>query len=226
MRNKTMVRICDGRIIATLAGVKAERLVPMAQALLAGSIDCIQISYDPRGDQSDRDVAAQIKMLADHFGDELCLGAGAVRKPEQVRMAQESGARFISSCAADQTIIRMTRDFEMVSMPGAFTPAEIDTAYRMGGDLIRLFPASFLGTEYLEQLAQPLSHVPLVAGGGISVWNMRAFLDAGCAAVELDRGLMDEVYKPECDYGVLAETAKAYRTITDNERAPRNRNLK
>lgn len=226
MRNKTMVRICDGRIIATLAGVKAERLVPMAQALLAGSIDCIQISYDPRGDQSDRDVAAQIKMLADHFGDELCLGAGAVRKPEQVRMAQESGARFISSCAADQTIIRMTRDFEMVSMPGAFTPAEIDTAYRMGGDLIRLFPASFLGTEYLEQLAQPLSHVPLVAGGGISVWNMRAFLDAGCAAVELDRGLMDEIYKPECDYGVLAETAKAYRTITDNERAPRNRNLK
>ena len=226
MRNKTMVRICDGRIIATLAGVKAERLVPMAQALLAGSIDCIQISYDPRGDQSDRDVAAQIKMLADHFGDELCLGAGAVRKPEQVRMAQESGARFISSCAADQTIIRMTRDFEMVSLPGASTPAEIDTAYRMGGDLIRLFPASFLGTEYLEQLEQPLSHVPLVAGGGISVWNMRAFLDAGCAAVELDRGLMDEVYKPECDYGVLAETAKAYRTITDNERAPRNRNLK
>ena len=226
MRNKTMVRICDGRILATLAGVKAERLVPMAQALLAGSIDCIQISYDPRGDQSDRDVAVQIKMLADHFGDELCLGAGAVRKPEQVRMAQESGARFISSCAADQTIIRMTRDFEMVSMPGAFTPAEIDTAYRMGGDLIRLFPASFLGAEYLEQLAQPLSHVPLVAGGGISVWNMRAFLDAGCAAVELDRGLMDEVYKPECDYGVLAETAKAYRTITDNERAPRNRNLK
>ena len=226
MRNKTMVRLCEGRVIATLAGVKAERLVPMAEALLQGSIDCVQISYDPRGDQSDRDVAAQIKMLADHFGDELCLGAGGVRKPEQVRMAQESGAQFIASCAADQLIIRMTRDFEMVSMPGAFTPAEIDTAYHLGGDLIRLFPASFLGTEYLEQLAQPLSHVPLVACGGINVWNMRAFLDAGCAAVELDRGLMDEIYKSECDYGVLAETAKAYRTITDSERAPRNRNLK
>jgi 2-dehydro-3-deoxyphosphogluconate aldolase/(4S)-4-hydroxy-2-oxoglutarate aldolase len=221
-----MERLCKGRVIATLAGVKAERLVPMAEALLAGSIDCVQIAYDPRGDQSDRDVAAQIKMLADHFGSELCLGAGSVRKPEQVRMAHEAGARFIASCAADQTIIRMTRDFEMVSMPGAFTPAEIDTAYHMGGDLIRLFPASFLGTEYLEQLAQPLSHVPLVACGGISVWNMRAFLDAGCAAVELDNGLMDEVYKPECDFGVLAETAKAYRTITDNERAPRNRNLR
>ena len=226
MRHQAMERLCGGRVIASLSGVRAERLVPMAEALLAGSIDCVQISYDPRGDQSDRDVAAQIKMLADHFGDELCLGAGGVRKPEQVRMAQESGARFISSCAADQVIIRMTRDFEMVSMPGAFTPAEIDTAYRMGGDLIRLFPASFLGTEYLEQLAQPLAHVPLVACGGVSVWNMRAFLDAGCAAVELDHGLLDEVYKPECDYGVLAETAKAYRTITDNERAPRNRNLK
>lgn len=226
MRHQAMERINKGRIIATLSGVKAERLVPMAKALLAGSIDCIQIAYDPRGDQSDSDIAAQIKMLSDQFGDELCLGAGSVRKPEQVRMAHESGARFITSCAADQLIIRMTRDFEMVSMPGAFTPAEIDTAYRMGGDLIRLFPASFLGTEYLEQLAQPLSHVPLVASGGINVWNMRAFLDAGCAAVELDHGLMDEVYKQNCDFGVLAETAKAYRTITDNERAPRNRNLK
>lgn len=226
MRHQAMERLCEGRVIASLSGVKAERLVPMAESLLAGSIDCVQIAYDPRGDQSDRDVAAQIKMLADRFGDELCLGASGVRKPEQVRMAHESGARFISSCAADQLIIRMTRDFEMVSMPGAFTPAEIDTAYRMGGDLIRLFPASFLGTEYLEQLAQPLAHVPLVACGGISVWNMRAFLDAGCAAVELDHGLMDEVYKPECDFGVLAETAKAYRTITTSERGERNRNLK
>ncbi len=226
MRHQVMERLFDSRIIASLAGVKAERLVPMAEALLAGSIDCVQISYDPRGDQSDRDVAAQIKMLTDRFGDDLCVGASGVRKPEQVRMAQESGARFISSCAADQVIIRMTRDFEMVSMPGAFTPAEIDTAYGMGGDLIRLFPASFLGTEYLEQLAQPLAHVPLIACGGISVWNMRAFLDAGCAAVELDHGLMDEVYKSECDFGVLAETAKAYRTIAVNERAPRNRNLK
>ena len=82
MRNKTMDRLCRGRMIAVLYGVKAERLVPMADALLAGSIDCVQISYDPRGDQSDRDVAAQIKMLADHFGDTLCLGAGSVRKPE------------------------------------------------------------------------------------------------------------------------------------------------
>ena len=226
MRHQTMERITAGRVIASIAGAKAERLVPTAEALLEGSIDCIQISFDPRGDQSDSDVAAQIKMLADRFDDELCLGASGVRKPEQVRMAHEAGAQFISTCAADQVIIRMTRDFEMVSMPGAFTPAEIDTAYRMGGDLIRLFPASFLGTEYLEQLAQPLSHVPLVAGGGISVWNMRAFLDAGCAAVELDHGLMDELYKPECDFGVLAETAKAYRTIAVSERGERNRSLK
>lgn len=226
MRNKTAERINRGRIIASVSGAKAERLVRMAEALLAGSIDCIQIAYDPRGDQSDSDVAAQIKMLDDRFGDELCLGASGVRKPEQVRMARESGARFIATCAADQTIIRMTRDFEMVSMPGAFTASEIDTAYRMGGDLIRLFPASFLGTEYLDLLSQPLSHVPMIACGGINVWNMRAFLDAGCSAVELDHGLMDELYKPDCDFGVLAETAKAYRTITDNERAPRNRNLK
>ena len=57
-----------------------------------------------------------------------------------------------------------------------------------------------------------------MASGGINVWNLRAFLDAGCAAVALGGQLTAELHKPDCDFGILAETAKAYRAIADNER--------
>ena len=225
MRNQTIERICTCKIVAVVRGVKGERLIPMARALRAGGIDCVEITFDPRGDQSDRDVAAQLSMLTEEFGENLCVGAGTVRTPEQVRMASQAGAQYIVSPAANPEVICQTRELDLISIPGAFTPTEIDAAYRSGGDIIKLFPATFLGTEYLDQLKGPMGNIPLMANGGISVWNMRAFLDAGCVAVGIGRNLTAEVYRPECDFGVLAETAKAYRAIADNERGVRNRNL-
>ena len=225
MRNQTIEHIEKSRIVAVVRGVRGERLIPMAQALQAGGIDCIEITFDPRGDQSDRDVAAQLSMLAEKFGTELCIGAGTVRTTEQVRLAAAAGAQYIVSAAANPDVIHATREAELVSIPGAFTPTEIDAAYRLGGDIIKLFPATFLGTEYLDQLRSPMGHIPLMANGSINVWNMRAFLDAGCVGVGIGRNLTAEVYKRECDYGVLCETAKAYRAIVDNERGERNRNL-
>lgn len=226
MRNQTIERICRCRIIAVVRGVKGERLIPMAEALRTGGIDCVEITFDPAGDQSDCDVAAQLSMLTEKFGAELCVGAGTVHTPEQVRLAASAGAQYIVSPSTIPEVIHKTREFDLVSIPGAFTPTEIDAAYRIGGDIIKLFPASFLGTEYLDQIRKPLGNIRLMANGGINVWNMRAFLDAGCVGVGIGRNLTGEVYKPDCNFGVLAETAKAYRAIADNERGERNRDLK
>ncbi|MBQ7541655.1 MAG: bifunctional 4-hydroxy-2-oxoglutarate aldolase/2-dehydro-3-deoxy-phosphogluconate aldolase [Clostridia bacterium] len=225
MKNQTIERICSCKIIAVVRGVKGERIIPMADALLRGGIDCVEITFDPRGDQSDRDVTAQLSMLTERFGDRLCVGAGTVRTAEQVRMAHDAGVRYIVSPATVPDVIRATRELDMVSVPGAFTPTEISAAYRLGGDIIKLFPASFLGTEYLDQIKGPLGQIPLMANGGVNVWNMRAFLDAGCIGVGIGRNLIAEVYKPECSFGALTEMAKAYRAIADNERAERNRDL-
>lgn len=225
MKKQTIERIRRCKIIAVVRGVKGERLIPMAEALRIGGIDCIEITFDPRLKQSDQDIAAQIHMLTQHFGDALCVGAGTVTNPSQVDLAVQAGAQYIVSPGTVPQVIEKTRAADLVSIPGAFTPTEILAAHRCGGDIIKLFPASFLGTEYLDQLRGPLGGIPLMANGGINVWNMRAFLDAGCVGVGIGRNLTAEVYKPECDFGVLAQTADAYRAIADNERKPRHRDL-
>lgn len=226
MKAQTLSRIERCKIVAVLRGVKGERLIPMTEALQAGGIDCVEICFDPAGGQSEQDVAAQIAMLTDRFGDGVCVGAGTVSTAAQVAAAASAGARYIVSPGTLPAVMEATAKEALVSIPGACTPTEILTAHQLGADIVKLFPASFVGTEYIDQLRKPLGGIRLMANGGVSVWNMRAFLDAGCVGVGIGKNLTGEVYKPTCDYGVLAETAAAYRAIADNDRRPVNRDLR
>ena len=225
MKEKTLTAILESRIIAVIRCVKGERLIPMAKAFLLGGIDCVEITFDPSGEKSEQDIASQISLLTSQFGDRLCVGAGTVTTAQQVQLAAEAGAKYIVSSGTVPEVIRATNQAGLVSIPGALTATEILAAYQAGGDIVKLFPASFVGTEYLDQIRVPLSDVPLMASGGINVWNMRAFLDAGCVCVAIGGSLTGELYKPDCNYGVLAQTAKAYRAIVNNERQMIDRDL-
>ena len=218
MKQTTLERILRCRIVAVLRGVKGERLIPMGEAFRMGNMDCVELAFDPSGTQSARDTAAQISLLTTHFADRLCVGAGTVTTAEQVKLAASAGAGYIVSPGTIPEVIEAAKAYDLVCIPGAMTPTEILTASKLGGDMVKLFPASFVGTEYLDALLPVLGNIPLLASGGVNVWNLRAFLDAGCAAVAIGGKLTGELYKPDCDFGVLAETAKAYRAIADNTR--------
>ena len=218
MKQSTIDRILRCRLVAVVRQVKGERLISMGQSFLLGGMDCVEITFDPSGQHSARDVAAQISMLTTHFGDTLCVGAGTVRTAEQVHLAADAGARYVVSPGTIPQVVQATKERGLVSIPGAMTPTEMYAARDLGGDIVKVFPASFVGTEYLEAILPLLGDIPVMATGGISVWNLRAFLDAGCAAVAIGGKLTGELYKPECDFGVLTETVKAYRAIADNTR--------
>ena len=67
----------------------------------------------------------------------------------------------------------------MVSMPGALTPTEIVSAYDMGADIVKLFPAGELGLGYIKAVRGPLKHIPMSAVGGVKPENVKDFLNAG-----------------------------------------------
>ena len=218
MKQTILDRILKCRIIVVVRCIKGERLISMGQSLLLGGIDCVEITFDPSGSQSIRDTAAQISLLTTHFGDALCVGAGTVTTREQAEIAASAGAKYIVSPGTIPQVMETAKQHDLVCIPGAMTPTEIFAAKNAGGDIVKLFPASFVGTEYMDAVLPLIGDIPVMASGGISVWNLRAFLDAGCAAVAIGGKLTGELYKPECDFGVFAETVKAYRAIADNTR--------
>jgi 2-dehydro-3-deoxyphosphogluconate aldolase/(4S)-4-hydroxy-2-oxoglutarate aldolase len=83
----------------------------------------------------------------------------------------------------------MTKKCRAVSIPGAYTATEVVNAHASGGDIIKIFPAT--SAEYIRVLQGPLSHIPMMPTGGITLENIRDFKKAGAAAFGIGTSLVD-----------------------------------
>jgi 2-dehydro-3-deoxyphosphogluconate aldolase/(4S)-4-hydroxy-2-oxoglutarate aldolase len=139
-----------------------------------------------------------IEELSKKFNDEMLIGAGTVLDPKTAKAVIRLGARFIVSPNVDVETIRSTKDNGAVSIPGAYTATEIVNAYSNGGDMIKIFPAS--SAEYIGVLQGPLSHIPMMPTGGITLENIVQFKSAGAAAFGIGTSLVDTKKKITKEY--------------------------
>ena len=167
MEKDVCAAITQHKLIAIVRGVAAERLIPMAEAMYAGGIRLLEITFSAKGTPSDEETAENIAMLVQHFAGRMHIGAGTVLTPEQVELVAKAGGKFIISPDANADVIKRTKQLGMVSIPGALTPTEIQSAHRAGADFVKLFPVTGLGTEYVKAVSAPLSHIKFLAVGGL-----------------------------------------------------------
>lgn len=95
----------------------------------------------------------------------------------------------------------------MISIPGAMTPSEVMTAYHSGADYVKIFPAADLGTSYVKAIRGPISHIPMMAVGGIDSSNAADFLKAGICALGVGGTLVDKKAIDAGDYEKLTTIA-------------------
>ena len=115
--------------------------------------------------------------------------AGTAREPAQVDAAVSAGAEAIVAPSLSAAVLERAAALGVPAIPGALTPTEIETAWRAGAALVKLFPARLGGPRYVQDVLAPLHDVPLVATGGVDATNARAFLDAGAVAVGVGSAL-------------------------------------
>jgi 2-dehydro-3-deoxyphosphogluconate aldolase/(4S)-4-hydroxy-2-oxoglutarate aldolase len=82
---------------------------------------------------------------------------------------------------------------EVVCIPGAFTPTEIYTAYSLGADIAKIFPAVRFGPDYLKAIRGPLPQIPIMPTSGVDLSNVAEWFRAGAVAV----GAVGSVLDPE-----------------------------
>lgn len=82
--------------------------------------------------------------------------------------------------------------------------------YRMGADFVKVFPASLLGIPYIKVLRAPMSHIPLIAVGGIDCGNMGDFLEAGVVGVGVGSNLVDNNLIENEKWDELTRLARKY----------------
>ena len=213
MRNEIIKTIEKEKIVVIVRGVEREKLVPLAEAMYKGGIRLLEITYSANGSISDEETAQNIKMLAEHFDGRMYIGAGTVINENQVELTKAAGGCFIISPDTYPEVIMKTRELNMVSMPGALTPSEIQTAHRAGADFVKMFPITNMGVSYVKAVKAPLSHIKFLAVGGVDENNMTDYLKAGVCGFGIGSNIIDKKLIAENNYEAITALAKKYTDI-------------
>ena len=208
--NEIMERVRAGRLIAIVRGLDGRHIPGLAGALLAGGISMLEIAFDQTRPETWKETGEAIKSVSREFGGRILVGAGTVMTAKQLEVACDAGAGYIISPDVNTEIIRETKRLGLVSFPGAFTPTECVTAYNAGADAVKLFPAGRLGADYIKAIRAPLSHIPMLAVGGVSQKNAADFIKAGCIGLGVGGMLVNREWAANGEYDKITALAREY----------------
>lgn len=209
MRETVLEWIEREKVVAIVRGVEPEQCRAVAQALYSGGIRLMEITYNQKAPETWQATADAIGALAKEYEGRMFVGAGTVTSPELVEMTAKAGGAFIISPDTDVDVIRKTRELGLVSMPGAMTPSEIKTAHNAGADFVKLFPVGNLGASYLKAVKAPLSHIKMMAVGGVNEENAADFLKAGAVGLGVGGNLAKKAWIEAGEFEKLTAAAKA-----------------
>lgn len=210
MRQQVVERILEKKAIAIVRGIFEEDCLNLAKALLEGGVELLEVTFDQKCADQRLRTADTIRLLVQELGDRMCFGAGTVTTVEMVEMAKSAGAQFIVSPDTNEDVIRATVEADMVSIPGAMTPTEIAQAHRYGGDFIKVFPVSQLGPAYIKNVSAPLSHVRMLAVGGVDGSNIGAYLAAGAVGAGVAGCLFKKDWVAVGDWNKITEATRIF----------------
>lgn len=196
MDDRTYQDLIQSRAIAILRGDYTATYTAAIDALLAGGIRVIEFTLNSPGAL---DIIRDVNLI---YGDRVLIGAGTVLEAEQARQVAKAGARFIVAPDFNPVVVAVALEQGVEPIPGVLTPSEATTAARAGARLLKLFPASLGGPDYLRQLRAPLNHLAFIATGGVTGDNAAEYLNAGAVAVGLGSWLVPARFdgtQAECD---------------------------
>lgn len=218
----TKEQVCQAidrhKIVVILRKVPEPYLQPLVQALYHGGIRLFEVTFVQDSEARLDETAQALKTIRATLGSEVVLGAGTVLCPAEVDRAKQAGAGYIISPGFDPAVVRHTLVQGLVSIPGAMTPSEILQAHHAGADYVKLFPAGDLGLGYAKSLLGPISHVKLLAVGGISEKNLEAYLQLGFAGAGVGGALVDKALMQAGDFAQLRQRAATMVQIAERFR--------
>jgi 2-dehydro-3-deoxyphosphogluconate aldolase/(4S)-4-hydroxy-2-oxoglutarate aldolase len=141
---------------------EAELAIPLADALVAGGLSCVEITF--------RTPAAQagLEAVRQAYPDML-LGAGTVFDEEQLSVAVSAGADFVVSPGTNPELVEACLARDIPILPGVCTPSEIEIARGLGLNTMKFFPAEPIGgVPFLRALCGPYREVSFVPTGSIT----------------------------------------------------------
>lgn len=205
MRKEVIKAIEKNKIIVIVRGASVSQAVRCAKAVYDGGLRLIEVTFNQKNSDTFKDTCSAISQIKRELPN-MIVGAGTVLTVEQVQMAKDAGAEYIVSPDSDEEVIKKTVELDMVSLPGAYTASEVKRAHLAGADFVKIFPCTDL--QYFKGLKAPLSHIKMLAVGGVNLQNTADFIKAGASGVGIGSALVNQKYLDSEDYQKITEIAK------------------
>ena len=159
-----------GPVIPVIVINRLEDAVPMAQALVDGSVKVLEVTLRTP-------IALQcMEAIARHV-PEAIVGAGTVRSVADARAAMDAGCTFAVSPGYTSQIGLACREMGLPLLPGTATGSEVMQANADGYFFLKFFPAMQAGgIAMLKALAGPFTDVVFCPTGGITLETAPQFL--------------------------------------------------
>lgn len=207
IRSKAVVLqqlMADG-LVPVIRADSAAIALRIVEALVEGGIRTLEITMTVP------DAMDAIAGVADRFGGAVLLGAGTVTNGELAEGAIDAGAEFLVTPCVVPEVIALAKDRDVAVLPGALTPTEVFTAWSLGGDIIKIFPASNVGgASYLKALKGPFPQIPLCPTGGVNLQTIGDFVKAGASAVGVGGELISKTAIDKGDFAQITTLARQY----------------
>lgn len=198
------------RLVCVAVIDKPDDAVPLAEALIAGGLNCIEVTFRTAGAA---DAIARIRKSV----PQIAIGAGTLLTADNVKAAVAAGAQFGVSPGLSESVMNAASQNNLPMFPGVVTPTEVTRALDLGCKQLKFFPAEAVGgIKVLKALAGPFSHtgVKFIPTGGINAASLADYLAVPQVAAIGGSWMAERKLVAEKQWAkVTALTAEAMKTI-------------
>lgn len=191
-------------IMGIMRGVKSDEIAPLAEAVIEGGLETIEITMNTEG-------APELirKMVASSKG-RLAVGAGTVLTLGDLESAIDAGAAFIVMPALIREVVEVCVKRKVPVFPGALTPQEIYEAWQAGATMVKVFPAKVFGPEYFSQIRGPFNNIELLACAGVTPENVKDYFKCGASAVSFGASVFKREWLDRKEFGTIVSRVRDY----------------
>lgn len=210
-RIETIKKIVDCGVVAVIRAESKEQGINIVEAVKKGGIKALEITMTVPG------AVDIIKEISEIYKDEdVIIGAGTVLDPETARACILAGAQYIVSPCLNPETVKLCNRYRIPVMPGVMTVKEAVEALELGAEIIKIFPGNAFGPSIIKAFKGPVPQGNFMPTGGVSLDNVKEWIDAGAVAVgtggDLTKGAKSG------NYELVTETAKKFVTAVNEAR--------
>jgi 2-dehydro-3-deoxyphosphogluconate aldolase/(4S)-4-hydroxy-2-oxoglutarate aldolase len=160
----------QGPVVPVLVIDKVEDALPIAEALIAGGINVLEVTLRT---EAAMDV---IRTIAEAL-PEAYIGAGTVTNREQLKAVTDAGAKFAISPGLTADLLKAGKEGSIPLIPGISNISDLMKAKDAGYDHLKFFPAEAAGgVKALKSIGGPFPDIVFCPTGGISPSNYKEYL--------------------------------------------------